>query len=283
MDLNYPVTNDKLYILRVKKNNPGVGQKLGRVLGADQLVCSAKPIRKIPQGSTVINYGRSEVPEWYRDDIRVLNSPEAVSRCVDKRVTLKLLADHGVEHLRFTTDKQVAKSWLKDGFKVIVRAIVNGKKGNGVSLCDQADKLPDAPLYTMFYNKTHEFRVHVCRGADGELHVIDFVQKKKMGKEKLAKLNLTDANDLVRNHKRGWVFSHNDLITPPGSEGHKIISKLGLDAAAALGMDFCAVDILAYIADGTVNAVVCEVNSAPGMSSETTFAAYKAAFENLVK
>jgi hypothetical protein len=284
MELNYQVTNNKAYILRIKKNNPGTGQVLGQMLGADQLVCDSRPARSIRANSVVINYGRSKLPVWARDDIKIFNHPANVAKCVDKRVTLSTLKNAGVPCLVFTEDESTAKEWLKNGHIVVVRAVVNGKGGNGVSLTKPSEQLPSAPLYTFFYDKTHEFRVHICRDKDGVLQVIDFVEKKKMGKEKLKKLNLEKANDLVRNHKRGWVFAHNDLTAPKGSQAYNHICEISLNAAEALGMDFCAVDILSMFTEDKVfkNAVICEVNSAPGMSSPTTLGAYVEAFKSIL-
>jgi carbamoylphosphate synthase large subunit len=282
MNLSYEVTNPSLYILRIKKDNPGVGQRLGRAFGADQLVCGLKPQRKIPDGAFVINYGRSEMPVWASQNVRIFNFPEAVAKCVDKRITLNLLAQAGVPCLNSTTSKEQATSWLKEGKPVVVRATATGKKGIGVSLVKPGEDLPDAPLYTEFYDKTHEFRVHVFRGKEGELRVIDLVQKKKMGKAKLAKIGIETVNDLVRNHKRGWVFAHNDLALKDSDFGMALLKSISINAAATLGMDFCAVDILAKIENGKVDIKVCEVNSAPGMSAPATFDAYVKAFTELV-
>jgi len=91
-----------------------------------------------------------------------------------------------------------------------------------------------------------------------------------MGSKKLARMGISEPNKLVRSHKRGWVFAHNDLAV----EGIDInvIKGLGISATRALGLDLAGVDILAKVVNGNlVHCLVCEVNSAPGMRSPTTF------------
>lgn len=264
-----------LAIYRIRKGVPGVGRKLANHFGAQE-VTSKKPAPKIPDGAVVVNYGRSVVPDWFDDavarGVRVLNHPDSVALAVDKRKTLARLKEAGVACLDATESQAVAKQWAAEN-PVIIRATAKGKKGNGVSIAHSPAEVKKAPLYTAFYDKTHEFRVHVFNGE-----VIDYVQKKKMGEEKQAAFGLNGVNDLVRNHKRGWVFAHNKIII------RDQIKQLALDAANALGLDFCGVDILAKFkkpANGNkmifVDAVVCEVNSAPGMSATATLQAYTGA------
>lgn len=276
--------SEKIAILRMRKGVPGVGRKLARYFNAYELTCGHKPAVKIPDNAVVINYGRSNWPVWYMEarqrGVRLLNQPSAVANSVDKRLTLELLSNAGVPCLDWSTDKAVAYDWYNNWTPVIIRHQVNGKKGNGIELADPEGDLsqgynketfPDAPLYTKHYDKDVEFRVHVVNGE-----VIDYVQKKRMGKKKREKLGLTDNDMLIRNHKRGWVFAHNDIIHSP------LVKKLALDTVATLGLDYGGIDILAKTSDGeVVDAVVCESNSAPGMSSVTTFKAYVNAFEKL--
>lgn len=260
------------YIYRIRKNVPGVGRKLARALNLKELT-SKKPMEKIPEGSAVINYGRSVVPEWERDDIETINHPDFVSLAVDKIKTLEKLWKCDVPTLQFTTEKITARSWLDNGSKIVARLTSKGKKGKGVVLVNPGDELPDAPLYTLHYNKDVEFRVHVVFGR-----VIDYVQKKKMGKAKLAALGIEQANMDVRNHGKGWVFAHNNVIKS------ELVEQIALDAVEALGLDFAGVDVLAKVEHGEVyDAVVCEVNSAPGMSSTTTFNAYVNAFREALE
>ena len=256
-------------ILRIRKGVPGVGSRIARELDLYEVTCNHMPNGGIAPHGIVINYGRSQWPIWDRPDIRMLNPPSAVGVACDKLETLKHLQAFRVASVDWTTSKEQAEIWLRNGYSVVIRHTLTGKQGQGVQLFTPADwgesELPLAPLYTIHYNKTHEFRVHVAGGK-----CIDYVQKKRMGRKKLDKYGLQQPDELLRNHKRGWVFAHNDLIESA------LIRQLGVAAVEVCDLDFGAADILAKVSpDGEVlDAVVCEVNSAPNMSSQITFNAY---------
>ena len=272
--------NKNIVVLRVRKGVPGIGRKLANFFNAYEVTCNYKPTVKVPDGAIILNYGRSEWPIWAEDAIArgctFLNVPDAVANSVDKLKTLELLSTNNTPCLETTSSFEEAHSWLEEQQDVIVRHILNGKQGKGVELVKHTssiEALPHAPLYTKFYDKTHEFRVHVFNGK-----VIDYVQKKRMGSKKLEERGLEQVDELARNHKRGWVFAHKDIIMDD------TIKQLGIDTAKVLGLDYAGVDILAKVEDGVVlDAVVCESNSAPGMSSPTTFKAYTNAINSFIE
>jgi len=185
-----------------------------------------------------------------------------------------MFQDADVPTLTFTEQKEVAQSWLNDGITVVSRRLTKSKMGKGISIITPDMDLPQVLLYTQYYEKTHEFRVHVFDGK-----IIDYVQKKKMGKAKRESLELDKVNMEVRNHKKGWVFARKDI------HASKKINDLGLAAVKAVGLDFGAVDILAKFnrSGELLSALVCEVNSAPGMSDVNTFNAYTSAIERYMK
>lgn len=273
--------NTNIVVLRARKGVPGVGRKLSRYFNAYEVTCKYKPKVRIPDGAVILNYGRSEWPIWAEEAIArgctFLNTPDAVERSVNKITTLELLSTNGVDCLDFATkDIATVRTWLDCGESVIIRDTVTGKQGKGVTMLHphvDDPVIPDAPLYTKHYDKTHEFRVHIFNGK-----VIDYVQKKRMGSKKLAERGIEKADELLRNHKRGWVFAHKDIIID------NKIKKLALDTAKVLGLDYCGIDILAKVEDGKVlDAVVCESNSAPGMSSQITFNAYVKAISKFIE
>lgn len=276
-----------LYVYRIRKFKengrvaPGIGKKIALHFfpeggGHHNAVTSKKPKHGIPEGAVVLNYGRSEWPKWGNEFVKnggkLINHPDAIKISSDKLATLDVLEEAQIPSLTYTNNKAEAQGWLDKGMAVIVRHILKGKQGNGVELISPGQPLPNAPLYTLFYDKTHEFRVHIVKGQ-----VVDYVQKKRMGKEKRNKRGLEEVNDVVRNHKRGWIFAHNDILDFPE------IRQMSLDAVDAVGLDLAAVDVLARVdSRGRLrDALICEVNSAPGMSSTPTFNAYvKAIQEN---
>lgn len=257
-------------VYRISKNNPGCGKRLAKALGCS-IVTSVTS--SLPEKCLVLNYGRSELPKFHFNmgNFNYLNHPWSVDRAVNKKITLNILKEREIPCLEFSSSKHEAKEWIKQGNKVICRKTLAGKQGNGILLLQpgSSETVPECPLYTKYYDKTHEFRVHVFNNE-----VIDFVQKKKMGKAKLKKRGLTKADLVLRNHKRGWVFAHNNLVCHGLNQ--VIIDVIACEAVKALGLNFGGVDILAkFKEDGEfVDAVVCEINSAPGMRCEKTFNGY---------
>ena len=279
--------NHNVVILRMRKGVPGVGRKMSKHFDANEVTCHHQPKIKVRDNAVVVNYGRSEMPKWFEEartrGVKMLNNPTAVANSVDKRRTLMLLQANGVPCLEFETDptKVFAQLSTNYGIEWLARTTCTGKKGNGIvpvyggqEYGPEGEPFPDAPLYTKFYDKDVEFRVHVFRGQ-----VIDYVQKKRMGKKKRSAIGLDEPNMLIRNHKRGWVFAHNDIIHS------KLVEQIAIQAANVLGLDYAGIDILAKLdAAGEVkHAVVCESNSAPGMSSSKTFNAYMHAIEDFIK
>ena len=275
-----------LFIYRQRTGVRGIGRKLARALGAGEL----SPADKIPKGykPVVINYGVSKRPAWLPEIVKtkgfIANKGSAVIRCADKRKTLEALWEAGVPTLEYTLHFEDAHQWLDEGHTVFARLQAKGKKGNGIVIVrpgQPIEALPKAPLYTKAFPKTHEFRVHVAFGK-----VIDFVQKKRMKPDLLAHYGIHAVEEDIRNHKRGWYFSHNKLtVNRKKGAARKNIEKMCLDAAEVLGIDYCAVDILATFDDDNnlLQAIVCEVNSAPGMSSSITFNAYVEAFKEFAE
>lgn len=272
-----------LLVLRVRKNVPGIGRKIANHFGAQEVVCGYHPTNGIPANAVVFNYGRSQLPIWW-DEAKakgavMINNPAGVGKCVDKIKTLDILNAKGIPCVEHTTDANFANDmWLANGDSVIARSTTTGKQGNGISLyvpyenCHLSNDGINfdnfnygAPLYTKYFPKTHEFRVHVFGDK-----VIDIRQKKRMSSKTLAERGL-ELDEVVRNHKRGWVFAKNDLICDTPQGNRSALEQISLEASKELGMDYCGVDLLAiYGPNGNlVNAVVCEVNSAPNMRGST--------------
>ena len=134
--------------------------------------------------------------------------------------------------------------------------------------------IPDASLYTRNFPKTHEYRIHVAGGQ-----VIDMVEKKAR--------DGVESDRTIRNHAGGWVFAHDDLTAEMDDLCH-----LAVCATNALGLDFAGVDILAKLGPvpalasltprPVVDAVVCELNSAPAWECTSTIAAYEEYFRNVL-
>ena len=268
---------ENVVLYRTSLSKKGAGKRLADALGVPIVVRDNTKNRGLINDDTIIiNWGRSQdidgVPPCF-----YINMPFSVGMCVDKVRTLCAMHSWGVPALSSTTVREDAKEMLARDGCIVVRRTTTGSRGRGCELVYDStfgtERLPVAPLYTEFYDKTHEFRVHVM---DGE--VIDYRQKKKMGKEKLTKRGIGEVDMFIRNHKRGWVFAKNDILR------FKEIEETAVDAAGALRLHFCAVDILAKVDDNgqLIDHVVCEVNSAPNLVA-STMEAYVNGLVKLVK
>ena len=198
---------------------------------------------------TVINWGSSELPaEVLR--CRVLNPPDKIAIATNKLEYFKLLKEEGVRIPKFTTSRQIAAEWIEEGHTVVVRKILNGSGGRGIILVNNANELPDAPLYTQYVNKKYEYRVH-CSRDEG---VFDWQEKAK-------RHDADNANFKIRNLENGFIFKRDGVVLPED------VKKQSLLAFAASGLNFGAVDIIYN--EQQEKAYVLEINTAPGLEGTT--------------
>lgn len=251
----------------------------------------------------VINWGSSTRTDNMQD-VPMLNSPEFVAVAANKLLTLQELENEEVPTVPFTTDKEVAQQWAREGAKVFVRTTLTGHSGEGIQVVgnvldedavevlelaqklDDAgyhtqaeelredvdgefEELPDAPLYTKGVENHGEYRVHVL--AD---EVILYQKKSRKVDEETGEVITADGEDAdVRNLASNWIYRTGNL------RRLERIEELALDAIAALKLDFGAVDI---IMDEKGDVFVLEINSAPGLGNTDTLEAYANGFNNLV-
>jgi glutathione synthase/RimK-type ligase-like ATP-grasp enzyme len=259
-------------------------------------------------GHTIINWGNSRRPSWMSTDVPVLNSPEAVAIASNKLLTLEKLEGEGVPTIPFTAEESDADMWLQDGTKVYVRHSLTGHSGEGIevvsgnsnarkmfavqeaqrlldeagmedeaddldhvysSLADYAPVVPTAPLYTMGIHNHGEYRVHVFNGE-----VILYQKKSRRVNEETGEVVTAEGEEAdVRNLASNWVYRTGNL------NRLERIEQLAINAVAALGLDFGAVDI---IKDENGDVYVLECNTAPGLGNTETLLAYESAFTNLI-
>ena len=230
-------------------------------------------------GLHLVNWGCTAVVGLHNYN-RVLNQPCYVRNSSDKTLTHRLLKGAMVPTLDYTTDIEVAKLWMsfckdeedepeKHGW-VVCRTLTRSSSGKGIVIAKEEDEIVPAPLYTMYFRKKYEYRYHVFNGK-----VIDIQQKKRLSSEELsARGFLFRPLSYVRNLANGYIFAREEV------QYHIELGDMAIRAVRAVGLDFGAVDILCN-EDGFGNyedGVVCEVNSAPGLTG-TTFDLYKEALE----
>jgi glutathione synthase/RimK-type ligase-like ATP-grasp enzyme len=248
-------------------------------LRARRITPFSRDIQPIPRGAVLVNFGATEIPAWVRPDMVFLNNPDAIRDSSNKYHTFVKLKEAEVPTVKWTCDKGEASKWLDKGHKVLARLVLNSSGGRGIHVANTPVELRDAPLFTRYFPKTHEFRVHVVGNK-----AVDLVEKKIRQDLKEDK-----DNRVIRNHRNGWVFAHDSISLTDRADLDKI-RELGVQAIRAVGLDFGAVDILACL-DGTGGApdrrltksVVCEVNAAPGIENTVTQAAYVNGLNELIQ
>ncbi|MBD3261821.1 MAG: hypothetical protein GF334_09190, partial [Candidatus Altiarchaeales archaeon] len=93
----------------------------------------------------IVNWGSSNLPY---NEATIINIPEGVAVAANKLSFFRLADESNVRIPRFTTDKEVAASWLNQGREVCIRKKLTANSGVGLSVISKLDDLVDAPLYT---------------------------------------------------------------------------------------------------------------------------------------
>lgn len=231
----------------------------------------------------VLNWGSTIHPKWLEDSRfrltpQFVNHATSVKKAINKLAFFQHLSGiDGIPLLKGTDKRETALSWLEKGKSVICRAKLDGSAGEGISHARTVEELIEAPLYTRYYPKTHEFRVHVFNGQ-----VIDLTQKKLKGGADVR----NESNTLVRSLDNGWVHAHSNCDL--GESGRARVGEACCLAISRLGLQFGAVDVLAILdppsADGIRSLksfVICEVNTGPGLENQVTIEAYTKAILQL--
>lgn len=219
-------------------------------------------LRLKTQGSSFIPRLTDKIINWGCSSTELptnllINQPTSVARASDKVAAFRTMYLCGT--VPFTVSKEIAKEWQEQGDTVVARTLTRAHSGRGIVICKPQHLLPDAPLYTKYIKKCHEFRVHVAFGE-----VID-VQRKMRCRDTPD----DQVNWQIRNHTNGFIFGREEVELPD------IALEQAVVAVEALELDFGAVDVIynshydAYY--------VLEVNTAPGLT-DTTATKYKEAF-----
>lgn len=200
-------------------------------------------------GALVLNWGSSSLPDSLLPAI-IINHPASVGLATNKLKALMVFKETGVPHPEFTTSIETAREWTQHGL-VVCRTLLQGNSGKGIVVAERASEVVQAPLYTKYFKRKDEYRVHVI---DNE--VID-VQRK------MRKHDVPDAevNWCVRNYCNGFIFGRGGVSAPD------VVVSAALDAVYALGLDLGAVDI--GYNEHHNQACVFEVNTAPSLQGTT--------------
>ena len=254
-----------------------------KVLSYDRTSLSAKAIARFQRGKNRIFPNKNYRPKsdhlvvnWgFRGNISAfdyealgdsfLNKPRNIALASDKIRCLETLSRNDVKTLGFTTNRDEAEQFLREnGGKVYCRTLISSHSGKGIVIAEEPEEIVDARLYTYEFVNDIEFRVHIFKGE-----ITDIQQKRRMSRERRERMGIDGVVDGVRNLKNGYSFTRGNLTLRNGDgEFIEDLFRVPLDAVEALGLDFAAVDLL-YNSE-TDEAIVCEVNTAPGMKVGTT-------------
>jgi glutathione synthase/RimK-type ligase-like ATP-grasp enzyme len=181
-------------------------------------------------GHLVFNYGTSALNKSCTNWI---NNPKSCRVSIDKRLTFSMLHSANIPTVHFALDKSdIKKSWKI----VVVRKDATGNQGDSLDYCHRGEDIPDADLYTEYYDHKCELRIVVFKGM---------IAGRYMKEEK---------------HKM-WE------LTPVDSDGFKQIDKQCIKAAKYLKLEYVGVDVLANTEE---DFRILEVNSAPIITEEVT-------------
>jgi len=205
-----------------------------------------------------------------REDIQILNDPTSVAKASDKVVTFQTLQEEGMSNYipEWTTRLEDAVAMVAEGEVVYCRTLSRASQGRGIVIASETNEVVQAPLYTCKVDVSREVRIHVFGDR-----VIHFAQKKRMGSERREEEGISEANEDVRSHDNGWIFSISDVEIPQEAQ------DVAIRGVKALGLDFGAVD-MALTPQGGCK--IYEINTAPGLEG-TTLVKYTEAFKDYVR
>lgn len=233
--------------IRSYNNGSQGAHLLAEELGVFLLKHEGSRWRPRPQ-DWVVNWGKGANYNCY-----VLNRPEHVNFVLDKLKFFNRAKLLNISTPAWTTSKEEVRRDIhasEGKAKWLARTILNGHEGAGIVVCDNHLDIVDAPLYTKYIPKKHEYRVHVFAGR--VIQAAKKVLKKSVDPK--------TANFTVRNSANGFVFQKNGFELPDS------VSSLAINAVQAFSLDFGACDI---IVGKNGSAILLEINTAPGIEGST--------------
>jgi glutathione synthase/RimK-type ligase-like ATP-grasp enzyme len=211
------------------------------------------------EGDLIINWGGRDCPFAGRG---VANQPDAIEPAANKLTCFNLMRDAGVSIPRYWTRKEDIPN---DAFPVMCRTKLQAHSGEGIVVAERRDQLVNAPLYTQYVKKKHEYRVHALRKPGAGTQSIIIQRKAK-------RHDREDADFMVRNLANGFVYVIDGMVP-------KIVVDEAHKALESTGLAFGAVDVIYN--ENQNKAYVLEINTAPGLEDRTA-EAYAKTFKEIV-
>lgn len=245
----------KLFVYPYKLGSQSAKQ-LATFLGAKRVKVAGRYIPR--KNHIVVSMGASQTPSWATRagtmGTDILNKWNTIGLAQNKLTALQILERNGVPVPKFTSSREEAKAFFTQARSVVFcRTLLRAHGGRGIVVARSPEELVYAPLYTKFFPKEAEYRVHVFKGE-----VIDVAQKRRVNEARRS-LN-PNRSLLIRNLENGWIYARDGVVISDA------IKEICIKSCNLLQLDFGAVDI-AVNADGAC--VVFEVNTAPGLERTT--------------
>lgn len=229
------------------------------------------------RNKAVIIWGASRIDsDITESQIRLcslVNNTELCRTFSDKASMFKFLNLYGVPSVESTTQKDVAADWIVEGNKVVIRNVLKGSGGAGIDIVDNLNDLYSAPLYTKYFPKKKEFRIHVSNKD------VFYVQRKVVKRSYLEEVGPENVNWQIRNAENGFIFQRYNIDVPDAVKKVGEVLRDRIKSFIARRFIVCA-DVLYNERMDT--AVVCEVNTAPGLDN-TSAEIYAEEIKNIVE
>lgn len=237
---------------------------------------STPKIKPSPKTKLFINWGLTDLGVSNIPNTPILNHPLHIRRSSNKIETLRLLSANNIPSPIFFLSYREAYNYLEANpkEKIVCRTLINSTNGNGIVIAKTLEELVDCRLYTVYFPKKWEIRVHVAsfpslstkdtNVAFGE--VIHISQKRRLSSEELESRGLlSERSKYIRNLSNGYIYSDrlDSLLSP------ELLEAIGmhcLETFRVLELNFGAVDVLI---SKNMEYVILEVNSAPGLQGRT--------------
>jgi glutathione synthase/RimK-type ligase-like ATP-grasp enzyme len=240
----------KAYVYSHNPHSEGA-KELAKALGVKRIKHGNSKF-KGGMGKTIVNWGSGRLPDQVAACQNILNKPNAIINASNKLKSFELFQQAGVSIPQFFKTKEEASEFIQTtGKGVVARTVLNGHSGAGIVIAADVDGLVDAPLYTEYVKKQHEYRYHVFMGQ-----VVDIQRKAR-------RRDVPDdaVNWRVRNLDGGFIFAREGVVESP------VASEEAIKAVESLSLDFGSVDLIYRERDDKY--FVLEVNTAPGLAGST--------------
>lgn len=198
----------------------------------------------------IFRYGNSlaQIPEWFAADRLIFNSAKVIKLMSDKPTCRRILVDGGVNcPALHTKDDLLFERMGKVEMVPLIARPPHHSQGRSFYITksyDEALQLLNRGYYLQdIIKKSIEYRLFMWG-----THIFEANEKVKVR---------DDADEMIRNHYRGWRFEKRTLDSMPRDTRNACVK-----AAAAVRSDWCAIDVCE---DRAGRPFILEMNSAPGL------------------